>query len=271
MEDTKGQAGKADTWAIGDLYQPFIGRWSRLVAPAFLGWLGLPAGKRWLDVGCGTGALSRTILEWSSPVSVHGIDPSQGYVTFAREKIMDERITFSVGTIETLQLPGDSFDAVVSGLVLNFLPDPPRAIAEMKQLTRKGGTIAAYVWDYAEKMELLRYFWDAAAALDPAAVALDEGLRFPLCRPEPLKTLFTEAGLLSVDFRALDVSTRFESFDDFWAPFLGGQGPAPGYAMALSEARRALLRDRLRSELPISNDGSISLIARAWGIRGVKL
>jgi hypothetical protein len=117
-------------------------------------------------------------------------------------------------------------------------------------------------------MQLIRHFWDAAAALDPAAVELDEGRRFPICRPEALERLFTEAGMEDIAVRAVDVPTLFRDFDDYWSPFLGGQGPAPGYAMSLSEERRALLRERIRADLPISGDGSIHLSARAWAARG---
>lgn len=128
--------------------------------------------------------------------------------------------------------------------------------------------VAAYVWDYAGKMELMRYFWDAAVALDPAAYELDEGRRFPVCQPEPLAKLFAEAGLHRVEVRPIDVPTDFRDFDDYWSPFLGGQAPAPGYAMSLSEEGRAKLRERIRSKLPIAEDRAIHLIARAWAVRG---
>jgi hypothetical protein len=141
-------------------------------------------------------------------------------------------------------------------------------MAEMARVTGRGGTIAAYVWDYAEGMQLIRFFWDAAVALDPAAARMDEGPRFPLCRPDALVQLFAAAGLQRVEVTAIDIPTPFASFDDYWRPFLGGQGPAPAYAMALDEAARARLRDRLRERLPAQADGSIRLTARAWAARG---
>lgn len=125
------------------------------------------------------------------------------------------------------------------------------------------------MWDYAGQMQLLRFFWKAAVTLDPAAGALDEGVRFPLCRPEPLHRLFQAAGLAQVEVRAIDVPTIFRDFDDYWFPFLGGQGPAPGYTLSLSEERRAALRDHLRTVLPIGTNGSIRLTARAWAVRGL--
>jgi hypothetical protein len=137
----------------------------------------------------------------------------------------------------------------------------------MARVTRRGGTIAAYVWDYAGGMQLIREFWDAAAALDPHAAGLHEGVRFPLCRPAALTQLFADAGLEDVSTAALDVPTPFQSFDDYWQPFLGGQGPAPAYAMSLDEAARTRLRERLRERLPAGTDGSIALTARAWAVR----
>ena len=259
----------ADAWASGAAYEPYVGRWSRLVARAFLAWLSVPPGGRWLDVGCGTGALSQTILDVAEPARVTGIDSSDGYVAYARARVPDARVQFRTGDAQALPEPSGAYDAAVSGLVLNFVPEPRRMVAEMARVTRAGGTVAAYVWDYAGQMQLMRHFWDAAVALDPAARERDEGVRFPLCRPEPLAALFRDAGLGAVAVRAIDVPTVFRDFEDYWSPFLGGQGPAPGYAMALGESHRAALRDHIRSRLPLRPNGAIHLVARAWAVRGV--
>lgn len=259
-----------DVWAAGDLYEPYVGRWSRRVARAFLDWLGLPEGRDWLDVGCGTGALSQTIIETASPGTVTGVDSSPGYIEYVKGRIENPRARFEVGDAQSLPVDAGSLDVAVSGLVLNFVPRPPRMVAEMTRVVRPGGVVAAYVWDYAGKMELMRYFWNAAVALDAAAIDLDEGRRFPICQPTPLAELFTQAGLREVEVRPIDVATDFRDFDDYWSPFLGGQGPAPGYAVSLSDDRREVLRERIRSELPLSEDGSIHLIARAWAVRGRK-
>jgi SAM-dependent methyltransferase len=257
-----------DVWASGDAYEPYVGRWSRRVAREFLQWLSVEPGRRWLDVGCGTGALTETILAFGAPASVEGVDPSEGYLRHVRHQVNDQRATFELGDALSLPVTDASFDAVVSGLVLNFVPDPAKAVREMARVTAGDGVVGAYVWDYAGDMQLMRYFWDAAVALDPAAQDLDEGVRFPLCKPEALQTLFVGAELADVDTRAIDVPTVFRNFDDYWRPFLGGQGPAPGYAMSLPEERRIALRDRIRSVLPIADDGSISLSARAWAVCG---
>jgi SAM-dependent methyltransferase len=259
-----------DTWASGAAYEPFVGRWSRLVAREFLAWVAVAPHSRWLDVGSGTGALSQTILDLAAPASVKGIDRSEGFIAYAREQVRDARTSFETGDAQSLPVETAAFDAAVSGLMLNFVPAPERAAAEMARAVRPGGVVAAYVWDYAGKMQLMRHFWNAAAALDPAAAGLDEGRRFPLCRPEPLASLFSGAGLEGVGVRPIDIATDFADFDDFWLPFLGGQGPAPSYTKSLSEERRAALRERLRAALPAALDGSIPLVARAWAVRGTR-
>lgn len=259
-----------DVWEAGDQYEPYVGRWSRAIAVAFLDWLAVPPGNRWLDVGCGTGALTQSILDRAAPSSVLSVDASAAYVGYARAHVRGDAATFEVGDARSLPVEDGQVDAAVSGLVLNFVPEPERAVAEMARATRRAGMVAAYVWDYSEKMQFMRHFWDAASELDPAARELDEGPRFPICRPEPLRTLFTGAGLREVVTTPIEVPTVFRDFDDYWSPFLGGQGPAPGYAMSLDEARRGALRERIRSRLPLEEDGSIPLVARAWAVRGRK-
>lgn len=256
----------SDTWERGSPYERYVGRWSRRIAPGFLSWLAIPAGKRWLDVGCGTGALCAAIVDRCSPSSVAGVEPSEGFLRTAKENLAG-RATLHPGSATAIPFGDASADVVVSGLVLNFVPDQRAGLLEMARVTAVGGTIGAYVWDYAGKMELMRYFWDAAVELDPGAAKLDEGLRFPLCRPEALEDLFTRTGLQEVEVNAIDIPTPFADFDEYWQPFLGGQGPAPAYAMSLDETARTRLRERIKERLPIAEDGSISMVARAWATR----
>ncbi|MBI4484728.1 MAG: class I SAM-dependent methyltransferase [Acidobacteria bacterium] len=259
----------ADVWDDGAAYEPYVGRWSRLVAREFVRWLDLPPGSAWLDFGCGTGALTETLLTHASPRLVVGCDRSPGYIDFACRHANDPRARFQVVELSDVPQVDGGFDACVTGLVLNFLPSPEQGIAVLASRARRGGTIAAYVWDYGAGMELMRVFWDAATALDPAAKALDEGVRFPLCRPDPLRQLFEGAGLQRVDVQPIDVPTVFRDFDDYWRPFLGGQAPAPGYAMSLSAEQRDRLRDAIRARLAVAPDGRIPLRARAWAVRGI--
>ena len=255
----------SEVWASGDHYEQYVGRWSRVVADEFLDWVAVGPGRRWLDVGCGPGALTAAILARCDPVEVISVDPSERYVAWAATHVDDGCARFVVA--DAMELPPVKADVVVSGLVLNFISDPRAAVAEMR-VHAPGGVVAAYVWDYAGRMDMIRYFWDAAITLDPAAAPLDEAVRFAICRPSQLETLWRETGFVDVVTRAIAVPTVFRDFDDYWAPFLGGQGPAPGYAMSLDEGRRAELRDRIRARLPTAGDGSITLIARAWAVRG---
>lgn len=255
----------ADLWSSGTDYEPYVGRWSRLVAAAFVDWLDVPEGRRWVDVGCGTGALTDAIVSRCAPSAVLAVDPSEEHVAWARAHLDDPRVVFEVGDVSAIA--GTVADVVVSGLVLNFIPDPASAVSVMRA-TSPGVVVAAYVWDYAGRMELMRHFWDAAAELDPAAALLDEGARFGVCRPDALEAMWHEGGLVDVFTRAVDVPTVFRDFDDYWRPFLGGRAPAPAYAMSLDDDGRERLREHLRERLPIAADGSISLVARAWAVRG---
>jgi SAM-dependent methyltransferase len=265
-----GSPHPTDNWADGDAYESYVGRWSRPVAREFIDWLDLPPKQRWLDVGCGTGALLQTVISLADPSSAKGIDPAPGFLDLARKQVTDPRADFAEGTAQSIPEPSSSYDVAVSGLVLNFVPEPVDAAKEMARVVRLGGTVAVYVWDYAGKMDLMRYFWDAAVAVDPEALMLDEGNRFPICNSEALASCFAEAGLSEIETRAIDVPTVFRDFEDYWSPFLGGQGSAPSYVALLSAERRDRLRERLRTSLPFEPDGSIYLVARAWAVRGIR-
>lgn len=262
-----GGTSAGDAWERGAPYERYIGRWSRATAPRFLAWLGLPQQLDWLDVGCGTGALSAAVLDHVAPATVTAIEPSDGFRDSAIANLAGRARVLN-GSACAIPLADASVDVVASGLVLNFVADPAAGLAEMRRVTRAGGTIAAYVWDYGERMQMLRAFWDAAVALDAAAVALDEGTRFPLCRADALRSLFDSAGLGHVEVAPLEVPTRFPDFAALWEPFLGGQGPAPAYVASLGEPARARLREAVRVRVPVGADGSLSLVARAWAVRG---
>jgi SAM-dependent methyltransferase len=259
-----------ESWSSGDSYEPFVGRWSRLVAREFIDWLAVAEGSRWLDVGSGTGALSQTILEYANPEKVKGIDRSEDYVEVAHSRVHDLRAEFEIGNAQALPVETGAFDAAVSGLVLNFVPKPAQMIAEMRRAVREDGVVALYVWDYGGQMQMMRHFWNAVEALDPEARDLDQGRRFPICSPGSLMAVFKDAGLSQVEVRPIDILGAFKDFDDYWSPFLGGQGSAPGYVMSLSEERRIQLRQRIYNSLPFALDGTFSLLMRAWAIKGVK-
>src|SRR5262249_23121067 len=150
----------------------------------------------------------------------------------------------------------------------NFLAEPEAAVQEMRSLAAPQGTVSACVWDYANRMQFLRYFWDAATKLGPTAQALDEGKRFPLCHPDELTKLFRSGGLADIRCDAIEISTIFSNFRDYWEPFLGGTGPAPSYVASLDDRRREMLSRTLEEMLPRRPDGTIALTAGAWAIRG---
>ncbi len=259
-----------DNWAGGNAYEAYVGRWSRRIGRSFLAWLSPAAGATWLDLGCGTGALTAQILETCSPESVLGVDPSEQFLAAAEKDLPDSRVVFRSGDGEQVPAADASFDIVVSGFALNFVPDAEKAMAEQLRVLRPSGTLAAYVWDYAGHAQFIRLFWDTAAALDPTARDLHEGVRFPLCRPDALRALFLSAGLQEVEIEPIDIPMPFASFDEYWRPFTSGVGPAPGYLVSLDPAARQALRNRLQHSIPTDPDGRILLSARAWAVRGRK-
>ncbi len=259
-------------WGDGEAYDRMMGRWSRQLAPRFVAWARLPAGGSVLDVGCGTGSLSAALAA-SGMRRVLGIDRSSGYVAHATAAVGNgsDVVVFQVG--DAMALPGGDgeFDAAASCLVLNFVPDPPAAVAEMGRVVRPGGVVAACVWDYAGRMEFARIFWDTAVALDlPDARERDEGRRFPICSQEGLGRAFEAAGLEAVEAGAITMPMVFRDFDDYWTPMLGGQGPIAGFVTGLGERDRQRFRDALDARLPRGPGGSIPLAARAWAARGIR-
>ena len=264
------ETSRHDAWQAGDSYDLYMGRWSRQIAPRFLDWLDAPDGLDWLEVGCGTGALSAAILAQCAPRSLISIDPSEGFIARARLNVPDQRVSFHVGDAQALTLETASRDLVVSALVLNFVPDRERALAEMKRVARAGGTVGFYVWDYpGGGVEFMRAFWNAATALDANAQDLTEDRRFPFCTPDGLADLAERAGLASVICTPIEAPTLFKDFEDYWHPFTLGAGPAPGYCVSLDPDARQRLKETLSKSLPRGEDGSIPLTIRAWAIKAV--
>jgi SAM-dependent methyltransferase len=262
--------GQVAMFGEADAYELFMGRWSRQIAPLLVEFASPGSTGSVLDIGSGTGALSAAIVAAKPAALVTGIDPSSEYVAFARARQSSPRARFIVGDAQRLEFPDGQFDATLSLLVVNFIPDRDRALREMIRVTRAGGVIAAAVWDYGGGMEMLRSFWDEAVALAPAAEKRDER-HMPLCGPAELAAFWRAHGLRQVEEQPLVIRTTFASFDDYWRPFLGRQGPAGAYVASLSEAERGELASRLRRRLAVGGrDGSFTLTARAWAVKGIK-
>ena len=256
-----------DIWRSAHSYEAYIGRWSREVARSFVAGLRVANGSVWLDVGCGSGALTTTILAIGNPAGVVAFDRSVEFVNHSRRVVTDRRAVFAAGDAARLPFRDESANAVVSGLVLNFVPQPETAVREMLRCARRGGVVAAYVWDYAEGMQMIRLFWDAAIALHPGAADLDEAKRFPICTAGALEQLFRSAGATEIRVSSITIPMHFPDFEGLWSPFLGGQGPAPTFATSLPDEQRAELRERLRSLVSIRANGPIELSAKAWVVR----
>jgi SAM-dependent methyltransferase len=261
---------QANMFGDAEAYERFMGRWSRLVAPPFVEFTGLPERGRMLDVGSGTGSLAFAIVERKGRVNVLGIDPSRQYVAYAMSRnTFRNRAGFEVGDAQELQFPGASFDAALSLLVFNFIPDPKKALAELRRVTRPGGRLSAAVWDYGAGMRMLRTFWDAAVQLDPEAEKLDEK-HMPLCRAGELSDLWRQGGLEEIREQPIEVRMRFGSFADYWDPFLLGQGPAGAYVRRLDPGKRLALRDEVKRRLSLASENmSFLLPARVWAVCGI--
>lgn len=256
-------------WNAADAYERYMGRWSRKIAPLFLEWLDAPPEKSWVDIGCGTGGLTSQIADHCTPSHLVGVDPSEGFIALATDSLRSAE--FQVGNADDLIIADDSMDFAVSGLLLNFVPDPQLAIMEMVRTVRPGGTVALYVWDYAGQMQIMRYFFDTARQFDSSSSEYDDGVNAPICRPKRLLEAFESTGLVDVETTALDTTTPFVSFSDYWTPFLGGTGSAPRYLASLDESMQNRIRDAVRAKLPTGPGGEILLAARAWAVKGVVL
>jgi len=259
---------EAKMFSMSEGYERFMGRWSRLLAPVYVGFAGVKSADRVLDVGTGTGALAFAVESAVPAAEIVGVDPSDGFIGYAKKNSKAGRARFEVGDAQALRFADASFDQTMSLLVMNFIPDHGKAIGEMRRVTRPGGVVSSCVWDYNAGMEMLRFFWDEAVAFDPAVESRDER-HMKLSREGQLGELWKKAGLVNVQEKPLIIEQRYTSFDDYWGSFLKGAGPGGAYVVSLSEDRRQQLESRMRKRLlGDRTDGSFVLKARAWCARG---
>lgn len=242
----------------GEAYDAYMGRYSRALAPAFADAVGVGSGQRVLDVGCGPGALTGTLVERVGPEAVSACDPSAPFVAACAHR--HPGVTVRLGRAEEIPYEADSFDVVVAQLVLHFVSDPPAAAREFRRVTRAGGVAGACVWEFGGGMQLLRRFWDAALAVDPHAPDEAGALRFG--GEGEIAALLEAAGFTGVEERRLTVSSTYADFDELWDGFLLGIGPAGTYCLSLEEEPRSRVRDELFAGLG-SPAGSFELEASA--------
>jgi SAM-dependent methyltransferase len=248
-------------------YEQRMGSWSKLLAPLFINFVGVRGEV--LDVGCGTGSLTFTAAANNNVSRIVGIDPSSGFIEYARSLVVDRRVSFEMGDAQNLQFPDASFDCCLSSLIVSFIPDAPKGVSEMRRVTRPGGVVASCMWDNGGGMEVFRVIWDAAIALDPGADRF-RAKHLPHGSSDELRSLWTNAGLRDIETRPLVIPLKFVSFDDLWGPSVGAQGPMGAYLAGLPESNRLNLRERLRRNLFNSrHDGAFKLQAKAWAVKGI--
>jgi SAM-dependent methyltransferase len=257
--------GAATFRTPAEAYDRHIGRYCAELARALIAAAGVRPGRRALDVGCGPGALTTELLAVLEGDHVAAVEPSESFAQACR--LRHPGVDVRVGSGEALPFGDDAFDYAFAQLVVNFMTDPPAGVREMARVTRPGGTVAAAVWDYAGEMTLLRRFWDAAIALDPAAGQADEGRTMPFCTRQELGELWSAAGLAEVAVAPVVVRAGYDDFEDLWRPLERGVAPSGAYAVSLAPADRAALKDELRRRLG-AGDASFELDARAWAVTG---
>ena len=267
-QNSNAAEAEAKMFAASAGYERFMGRWSRQLAPAYIAFAGVKNGDRVLDVGTGTGSLAAT-LEATRPASeIVGVDPSESFIAYAQRNAKSPRAHFEVGDAQALKFNDASFDDALALLVMNFVPDPRKAVAEMKRVTRPQGIVSACVWDYDRGMQMLRFFWDEAVAFDPAIEPKDER-HMKLSHQGQLGDLWKQTGLLNIKEEPLTIEQAYSSFKDYWEPFTKGAGPGGAYVVSLSQDHREQLEGHMRKRL-LGNrdDGPFTLTATAWCVRG---
>lgn len=266
-------AGVQVSLAEGLAYERFMGRWSKLTGRLFVDWLEIPPQRRWLDVGCGTGAFTEVILSRCDPMAIVAFDPSERQLAYAFSRPHDNRVTFRLGDAMAIEAESHEFDVAVSALVLNFLPDQGKAVREMARVVRPGGTVAVYVWDFAGRRNITQHLNDAIASIAPDAErAARRAQQASTTTPAALMELFSSVGLEEIETKSLDITAEFEDFEDYWVSnttlitAINIIGKAGG---SLASDEILLLKQMLKDKLPRANSGKIEFGARAWAIRGM--
>ncbi len=254
----------AHTFTDSAAYERFMGRWSRAVAPAFLEWVAPPMGACWLEVGCGTGIFTEVLLESCAPAAVFAVDPAQPQIEHARSRPIAQQAHFQVADAQTLPFADAAFDVVASALVINFIPDRPRALSEMRRVGRAGGTVAGYVWDFAEE---LSPSWPMRLGLRNFGAEVPEPPGSRDSSPEALRSLFEQIGFENIATRSFEVTLPYSGFEDFWQAQTPSYSPTTKIIAAMTTSERTRLMETVRRTLPTRPDGGIEYRARANAIK----
>jgi ubiquinone/menaquinone biosynthesis C-methylase UbiE len=245
-------------------YESYMGRWSRAVGTEFLDWVAPPAGARWLDVGCGTGIFTELVVDTCAPAEVCAVDPAQAQIDHARRQPIGRRSNFQIADAQALPFVDSTFDVVASALVLNFIPDRPCALSEMRRVARGGGHVVGYVWDFEAELSpsgpMRLALRQIGADVPPVPGSKDCGL-------DALASLSRKAGLDNIATRSIDVTVRYADFNAFWQAHTPGFNPVTKRIAALTTTDRARLIETVRAALPVSPDGAIACSARANAIK----
>jgi ubiquinone/menaquinone biosynthesis C-methylase UbiE len=249
-------------------YDDFMGRWSRQVATQFLDWVGIERSLSWLDVGCGAGMLAQTVIKNCAPSSVTGADPLEKSIAAAKQHPDNEKIQFEIGDAQDLPFEDSKFDAVVSGLMIKFVPDKVKAIGEMKRVARPGSVIALYDWDMDSNMNTTRHFWSAVADVIPDRTEDRSTDRTPMTEIDSIAKMFEAAGVKAVQQSTISFTTHFRDLDDYWDPITRNSQNVGRFYQTMTEEQREAVHQRLKQILPFADDGSISFESRAVAVKG---
>jgi ubiquinone/menaquinone biosynthesis C-methylase UbiE len=252
-------------FADGEHYERVMGRWSRLVGESFLDWIAIPPGMRWADVGCGNGAFTEIILARCAPSSVRAFDPAPGQIAYARKQPSALQADYQIANAEALPLSNDSVDAAVMALVISFIADPAKAVAELVRVTQPGGTVAAYMWDLEGEGVPTRHIFRAASSLG----ITPQGPPTPAAsQQDAMRELWQAAGLQAIETTTIAIPIRHASFDAYWAAHSLPAGPAGRLIQTLPPEGREQLQSRLREILPTADDGSVAFESIANAVKG---
>jgi SAM-dependent methyltransferase len=267
--DSINLTGTTEKWDNTQGYEMYVGRWSSLLSIDFVNWLNARSNLKWLEIGCGTGALTKAIAEKCTPSYLLAIDKSDSYIEKAKENVNSGNVSFLNIDINSCPL-NEKFHYITSGLVLNFVPKFGDMLRKLMNNLEPGGEISSFVWDYGGHYQPMRHFWNAACEIIPGSEKFDAGRNFDICTKENLIRLFEGIGLNDIQFTTIERIATFQNFDDYWLPIISAQGSVTEFISTLKEAEKEKLKEHLKRKLPIAFNGEIKLVISVLAAKGRK-